>query len=220
MASIDLDNLDTAQKLAARYEIKHVPISYLTMMVVDNKHLFMFKKPSVKELANDYGFYLVDTFYSNDASSVERVSEMLSDIWKRGTGISEISSQPGMKMPTVEVSTTESVAQLVQKMLTNGVNSILITEDHKPVGVINDRDLLKEIVENHKDPKKTLAKDIKYTPLIMLESGESMIYAFKAMREKGLKRVAVVKNEQLVGMLTDDLAVKTEQPAKKRVSQK
>jgi CBS domain-containing protein len=220
MASIDLDNLDTAQKLAARYEIKHVPISYLTMMVVDTKHLFMFKKPSVKELANDYGFYLVDTFYSNDSSSVERVSEMLSDIWKRGTEISEISSQPGMKMPTVEVSTTVTVAQLVETMLTNGVNSILITEDHKPVGMMNDRDILKEIVENHKDPKKTLTKDLNYTPLIMLESGESMIYALKAMRERGLRRVAVVKNEQLVGMLTDDLAVKTGMPVKTRVSQK
>jgi len=43
MASIDLDNLEPAQKLAKNYEIKHVPISYLTMMVVDCKHLFMFK---------------------------------------------------------------------------------------------------------------------------------------------------------------------------------
>jgi sugar-specific transcriptional regulator TrmB/predicted transcriptional regulator len=208
MASIDLDNLETARKLAVRYEIKHVPISYLTMMVVDNKHLFMFKKPSLNETENASGFYLNDTFYSNDPSSIERVSEMLSDIWKRGVDVSEVSTQAGMKMPAVEVSTGENVSTLANAMLEKGVNSVLITENEKPIGMISDRDLLKEIVENQKDPEKTLAKDLKYTPLIMLDSGESMTQVLKLMRAKGMERVAMVKNGQLVGMLTDSLATK------------
>ena len=221
MASIDLDNLETAKKLLARYEIKHVPISYMTMMVVDNKHLFIFKKPSLDEMANEFGFYLTDIFYSNDSSSIERVSEMLSDIWKRGVEISEICTQAGMKMPSVEASTTETLATLVNAMLKNGVTFILITENRKPIGMINDRDLLKEIVENRKDPKKTRVKDLNYTPLIVLNSGESAITALKVMRDKGMERAAMVKNGQLVGMLTEDLAMKkTRVPAKTHVSRK
>ena len=54
MASIDLDNLEPAQKLATRYEIKHVPISYLTMMLVDNKHLFMFKMPPLNDFGSEF----------------------------------------------------------------------------------------------------------------------------------------------------------------------
>jgi CBS domain-containing protein len=221
MASIDLDNLETAQKLSVHYEIKHVPISYLTMMVVDNKHLFMFKKPSLSEMANESGFYLNDTFYSNDPSAIERASEMLNDIWKRGVEISEISSQAGMKMPTVEVSTAETASKLVNTMLEKGVNSILITENQKLIGMISDRDLLKEIVEKQKDPEKTRVKALKYTPLIMLDSGESIMHALKVMRKKGMERVAVVKNGQLVGMLTEDLAMKKAGvPAKTSVSRK
>ena len=91
-------------------------------------------------------------------------------------------------------------------MLQNNVTSILITENHKPVGVINDRDLLKEIVEEHKDPKKTLAKDLNYTPLIILQGNESMITAMKLMEEKGMKRAAMVKNGQLIGMLMENAA--------------
>ena len=72
---------------------------------------------------------------------------MLNDIWKRGIDITEISSQAGTKLPTVEVSTSETIAKLVEKMLQNGDNSILISEHHKPVGVINDREILREIVE-------------------------------------------------------------------------
>jgi sugar-specific transcriptional regulator TrmB/predicted transcriptional regulator len=221
MASIDLDNLETARKLSAHYEIKHVPISYMTMMAVDNKHLFMFKKPSLDEMANESGFYLTDTFYSNDPSSIERVSEMLDDIWKRGVDISEISTQAGMKMPTVEASTEETVSTLINAMLKNGVTAILITENQKPIGMISDRDLLKEIVENHKDPQKTRVKDLKYTPLIVLDSGESITTAIKVMRDEGMERAAMVKNGQLVGMLTEDLAMKnTRVPAKTRTSRK
>ncbi|MGZ4850240.1 MAG: CBS domain-containing protein [Candidatus Bathyarchaeia archaeon] len=208
MASIDLDNLEPAQRLLSRYEVKHVPISYLTMMLVDNKHLFMFKMPPLSDFGSESAFYLADTFYSTDPSQIERVSEMLDDIWKRGIDISEISNRAGTKLPAVEVSTTDTVAKLVEKLMQNGVASLLITENRKPVGVINDRELLKEIAENQKDLTKTLAKDLNYTPLLILQADESMMTAMSLMKEKGMTRAALVKNGQLVGMLTEEMAKK------------
>jgi len=208
MASIDLDNLEPAQKLSMYYEVKHVPISYLTMMLVDNKHLFMFKMPPLSDFGTESAFYLPDTFYSSDPSQIERVSEMLNDIWKRGIDITEISSQAGTKLPSIEITPTEPVAQIVEKMLQNSVTSVLLMEHNKPVGIINDRDLLKEIVEEQKDPLKTLAKNLNFTPLIILEGNESMITAMKIMEEKGMKRATVVKNSQLIGMLTEKAAKK------------
>ena len=208
MASIDLDNLEPAQQLSKYYEVKHVPISYMTMMLVDDIHLFMFKTPPLSDFGTESAFYLPDTFYSTDPSQIERVSEMLGDIWKRGIDITEISSQAGTKLPSVEVAATEQVAQIVQKMLTGNVTSVLLMEHHKPVGIISDRDLLKEIVEERKDPMKTLAKDVNYTPLIALETDESMITAMKIMKQKRMKRATVVKNGQLLGMLTEEAAKK------------
>jgi CBS domain-containing protein len=208
MASIDLDNLEPAQKLSQRYEVKHVPISYMTMMMVDDKHLFMFKMPPLGDFTSESALYLPDTFYSSDPSQIERTSEMLNDIWKRGIDITEISSQAGMKLPKVEVAITETVSTVVNAMIQSSVNSVLITEHHKPIGVINDRDILRDIIENNKDPAKTLAEDLNYTPLIILDKAESMINAMQVMREKGMKRAAMVKNGQLVGMLTEEAVKK------------
>jgi sugar-specific transcriptional regulator TrmB len=208
MGSIDLDNLEPAQKLAKNYEVKHVPISYMIMMLVDNKHLFMFKNPPLSDLGAESAFYLADTFYSTDPSQIERVSEMLDDIWKRGIDITEISSQAGTKLPNIEVATNETAAGIVTKMLENNVDSVLITDKNRPVGVINDRDMLRDIVERKRDLTKTLAKDLKFTPLIILENDESMITAMKFMSEKGFKRAAMVKNGQLIGMLTEEAAKK------------
>jgi sugar-specific transcriptional regulator TrmB/CBS domain-containing protein len=208
MASIDLDNLEPALKLSSNYEIRHVPISYLTMMLVDNKHLFMFKMPPLSDFSAESAFYLADTFYSSDLIQVERVSEMLSDIWKRGIDISEISNQAGTKLPLLEIATTETASKLVDAMLQNNVTSALITVDDKPVGIVNDRDLLKQIVKDHMNPEKTLIKDLNYTPLIILQGNESINTVSKLMKEKRMNRAAIVRNRQLLGMLTERVAKK------------
>jgi CBS domain-containing protein len=135
--------------------------------------------------------------------------------------ISQITSQPGMKLPKIEVSSTDSIARVVRAMLQHNVSSILITENGTPLGVISDKEILREIVEKQKDPAKTAAKDLEFTPLVVLDEAESVTKALKLMRERGAARVAVVKNGQLVGMLTEkavsgreDLAVKPRVPKK------
>jgi len=217
MASIDLDNLEPAQNLSRYYEVKHVPISYMTMMLVDDKHLFMFKNPPLSDFGSDSAFYLADTFYSSDPGQIERVSEMLNDIWKRGIDISEIITQAGTKLPSIEVETTETVAETVHRMLQNNSNSVLITEQHKPLGVISDREVLREIIDEHRDPLIACAGDLKFTPLIVLQEDESMISALKSMSAQGFRRAALVKNGQLIGMLTED-AAKNAVPMKAAVS--
>ena len=204
MAPLDLDNLEAAKKLLIKYDVKHVPINFLTMMLVDGKHLFMFKSPPISDGMSDSLFYMGDTFYTNDSKSIERVSEMLNDMWKRGVEISQLISQPGMKLPDVEVENIEKVSKLVDVMLKNNVGSVLITEKRKPIGIITDRELLRDIGENIKDTAKTLTKEVNYIPLLTLHEGESMTDALKKMREKRSSRIAVVKNGQFVGMLTEE----------------
>ena len=168
----------------------------------------MFKKPSSNEMPNESGLYLEDIFYSNDLSSTERLSEMLNDTWKRGLEISEISSQAGMKMPLVEVTTVKTLSKLAKTMIQKNVDAIVITENQKPIGLINNRNLLKEIIENQKNPEKTSVKDLDYTPLINLNNKELMTEALKVMHKKRMKRVAIVKNGKLVGMLAEEPAKK------------
>jgi CBS domain-containing protein len=94
-------------------------------------------------------------------------------------------------------------------MLQNNVNSVLITQHHQPIGVINDRDVLREIAEEQRNPRKTQAKDLRFTPLIILQGNESITRAMKIMNERGFKRAAMVKNGQLIGMLTEETVKKS-----------
>ena len=105
-------------------------------------------------------------------------------------------------------------------LLSKNVNSALITENGKALGLINDRDLLKEVVQSKRNPEKTLAQDLDYTPLLILKENQTMTDALKMVREKGQKRVAVVKDGQLVGMLTQDIAKRLAEPSKTRATKK
>jgi sugar-specific transcriptional regulator TrmB len=220
MAPIDLDNLEAAKKLQNQYKIKHVSINYLTMMIVDNKSLFMFKAPPLNELTGDSFFYLTDTYYSTDPKSIERVSEMLTDTWKRGTEIPDISSQAGMEMPKIQVFSTATLSEIVNAMLKNNVNSVLMTDNQKIIGIISDKDLLREIVQNQNDPEKTFAKNIGYTPIVTLDDSSSITNILDNMRTNKIKRTAVIKNGQLVGMLTEEFANKNKSIIPKSITTK
>ncbi len=205
MAPIDLDNLDAAKKLSVNYKIKHIPINYMTMMLVDDSFLFMFKSPPLNDLTDESFFYLTDTFYTNDLRSSERVSEMLNDIWKRGIELNEITSRTGMKLPTMEIPETTTVSEVVMLLLQNNITQLLITKENKPTGLISDRDILKELIGGKKNPEKMPIKELDYTPLLTLDDKESMIDALKIMQKKRIKRIAIIKNGQLMGMLTQNL---------------
>lgn len=205
MAPIDLDNLDAAKKLSDNYKIKHVPINYMTMMLVDDYNLFMFKSPPLNDLGDESFFYLTDTFYTNDPRSSERVSEMLNDTWKRGTEIAEITSQAVMKLPTMEIQYNHTVLEIVNLLLKKNITQALIIRNDKPIGIISDRDILKEVVEGKKIPEKTLVKDLDFTPLLTLDSADSMTDALKIMKKKRVKRIAIIKNGKLMGMLTQNI---------------
>ncbi len=217
MAPLDLDNLDAAKKLSAVYDVKHVPINYMTMMLVDDRNLFMFKSAPLDSVSDEPVIYLNDAFFTNDRSTTERVSEMLNDTWKRGMDISEITSQTaGIKLPSTIIASDETAAKLVSTMLRENLTSVLITEGDKPIGIISDRELLKEVAEKRKNPELTLIKDLDYTPILTLEASQTMTDALKMIRAKGAKRVAVVKNGQLTGMLTEEIAARLSSAVKPR----
>lgn len=200
MTSIDLDNLEAAQRLSKLYQIKHVSISYLTMMIADNKYLFIFKAPPFENTTGS-PFHLRNAFYTNDPKFVERASELLNDIWKRGTLVSEIGSSP-MGTAIAEVSSSDTVLKAIDIMLKNNVSSILVSKGNEVIGIVNQRDILEKVLKTGKDPRKTTANEIMSTPVLTVDSDQPLIEALKIMKEKRIPRLAVVKNGNLVAVLT------------------
>jgi CBS domain-containing protein len=85
----------------------------------------------------------------------------------------------------------------------------------KPVGIITDRDVIRNIAMSQLDPVNLKAKDLMSTPLITIEENASIEEAVQIMIRRKIKRLPVVKGEKLTGIITvTDIAKTTPQLVK------
>jgi sugar-specific transcriptional regulator TrmB/CBS domain-containing protein len=201
MAPIDLDNIDAAQKLSMTCEIRHVPISYMMMLVTDARHLFMFRTLPPDRRTTKLIFNLDNVFYTNDDRYVKRVAEMLDDIWRRGQDLEQLASGTVNK-PTIQVSSIDHASVILDQMLDNNVDSVVVTENGNPVGIIGERDMLDKILRAGRDPHTTEAREIMSLPVLNTDEDQPIVEALRTMQASGIQNLAVMKKGKLVGMFS------------------
>jgi CBS domain-containing protein len=111
-----------------------------------------------------------------------------------------------------EVSTIDenaSVKEAADIMNQFEIGSIIATRKGKAVGIITERDLLKRIVAEGKNAKKTRVKDIMSSPLVVITPNTDLEEAARLMFEKKIKKLPVIDQNRLVGLvsLTDIAAI-------------
>ncbi len=104
------------------------------------------------------------------------------------------------------------VPVLAKKMLELDVGSVIVTDKNRPVGIVTERDIVRKIVSKNLKPDEISIKELMTTPLITIPTTEDVTDAMRKMLKMQIRRLPVVENSQLVGIITDiDLiAVSTE----------
>jgi CBS domain-containing protein len=107
-----------------------------------------------------------------------------------------------MKYPVI-ASVSESVSSVVEKMISNNIGAIIIMSQGVKVGIITEKDVVKKIIIEEKDPRKTYAEEIMSTPIISIEENQSIAIAIRVMKKRGVRRLAVTSKGRLVGIVTE-----------------
>jgi CBS domain-containing protein len=97
-----------------------------------------------------------------------------------------------------------TVKEAAVLMREQNVGSLIIVEDELLVGIVTERDFLNKIVSENKVPSKIRVRDIMTSPLITATAKESLSDAAKKMSTMHVRRLPVVKGDQLVGVLTEN----------------
>jgi CBS domain-containing protein len=85
---------------------------------------------------------------------------------------------------------------------------VVVDEERRPIGVVTDRDLACRVVARGADPGRTTAGEIASKPVQLAQSDESIETVVQRMRQAGVRRMPVVENGALVGLVAiDDLVV-------------
>lgn len=97
---------------------------------------------------------------------------------------------------------TDSLKDAAQIMAHSNVNSLLVKEGDKAVGIVTDEDLVKKVIAKGLDPKKTKIKDVMETELITIAPGKDIYEAMQIMRNHNIRQLPVIEKGKLVGFLT------------------
>lgn len=99
-----------------------------------------------------------------------------------------------------------SALEAARAIENNKIGAVIIADKGSPVGLLTDRDLAVRLVGRGLDAKTTTIGEIMTTPLATLSSNDSQADAIALMRERNIRRIPLVDDGKLVGMVTlDDL---------------
>jgi CBS domain-containing protein len=99
----------------------------------------------------------------------------------------------------------EMSAQAAAKLMREEkVGSLVIIEDGSAVGILTEKDLMEKIVAEGKSPAKVKVQNVMSSPVVTVGPKESVAAAAKKMSSMKLRRLPVVEQGRLVGILTEN----------------
>ena len=111
-----------------------------------------------------------------------------------------------MKTSVISVDSSMTVKDVAEMMDDAEVGGVVVMENNIATGIITERDIVRRIVAKNKG-YSTKLKDVMSTPLITVNSDETIWELAQLMKVKKIHRVPVTNQDKLVGIVTtSDLA--------------
>jgi CBS domain-containing protein len=95
-----------------------------------------------------------------------------------------------------------TIKEVVATMNKFNIGSIIVMQSDKPVGIITERDVLRRIIELSLAPETQTARHVMTSPITTTNETASIEEAAKLMAKKKIKRLPVINDGKLVGILT------------------
>lgn len=103
----------------------------------------------------------------------------------------------------VVAKTDTTVKETVQLMADREVDSVIVLDSVKPVGIITHGDVVRNVVLEGKNPSSTPVKDIMASPLVTTTPEEDLSKISKTMYRRGIRKMPVIEDGKLVGIVAD-----------------
>ena len=103
----------------------------------------------------------------------------------------------------IKVDADATVRQAVDLMNKHEIGCLIVVdEEEKPVGILTERDLLTRVLAKRKDPVRTKVSQVMSKPLVTGTPHMNLEVAVRLMFRKKIKKLPVVEDGRLVGLVT------------------
>jgi CBS domain-containing protein len=94
------------------------------------------------------------------------------------------------------------VSDAARLMRASNKDSLIVYDLGRPAGIVTERDFLRKVTAEGKDPMRVHVGDVVSSPLITIAPSKSAKDAAALMIEKKIRHLPVVRDGILIGMLT------------------
>ena len=107
-----------------------------------------------------------------------------------------------MVKDVVKVGSCTLVDNAVKVMNKSGIGCLIIEDNGETRGIVTQRDLLKKVLEKANDPGKLVVSDIMTKKLVGGSPDMEIHEAARLMFKNKIKKLPIVENGKLVGLIT------------------
>lgn len=100
------------------------------------------------------------------------------------------------------ISSGMTVAEAVAYMAERRVGAVSVVDHDRLVGIFSERDLLKRVVTPGRDPRHTLVSEVMSANVRTADAGEDLRACLERMGEAKIRRLAVMAEDRLMGLVT------------------
>jgi len=101
---------------------------------------------------------------------------------------------------TIEAgATVKKAAELMDKL---DIGCLIVVSYGNPIGIITERDVLKKVVLQRRDPGKTKVGNIMSAPLITAHPQTDIRDAVRLMNERRIKKLPIIEDGNLIGLVS------------------
>ncbi len=80
--------------------------------------------------------------------------------------------------------------------------AIVSTPTGDPEGIVTEWDYLAKVVAEGKDPRRIMLADIMSSDLVAVNANDGLDHVAQVMTQKGIRRVLVIKDHKVLGVIT------------------
>ena len=107
-----------------------------------------------------------------------------------------------MHKDVMTVRSTTSAQQCAVKMTKERVGCLIVLDKKEPVGIITERGFADLVKKGNFDCKEVKAQDLMTKPIISIDVGTTYEKALRKFEKENIKRMPVVDDDDVVGLLT------------------
>ena len=107
-----------------------------------------------------------------------------------------------MSSSVVTCNVDNTIQEASRIMRDKFISCLVVLKNKVPAGILTERDIVYRLVTKNLDSTKILVKEVMSSPLKTVNPDENVYYASRMMITNHIKKLPVVKNKKLVGIIT------------------